>query len=156
MKLCKTILIVTILFMTSSAFGFMPFAPGADIPANPGNDPELARAISAIQQAAILEDTEVGLPAYPDAQVVQTDDGQGRILPMVRLISPDTIADVVAFYKQQMTGWEHDDHEGGVLLWQGAKKAALQGETPAIKIEQAQLFKGIPSAQTEISIWYTP
>jgi hypothetical protein len=40
--------------MTSLAFGFVPFAPGADIPTNPDNDPDLARAISAIQQAAIL------------------------------------------------------------------------------------------------------
>ena len=40
----------------------MPFAPGADIPANPGNDHDLARAILAIQQATILEDNEVALP----------------------------------------------------------------------------------------------
>ena len=52
---------------------------------------------------------------------MQTEDGQGKSLPVVRLISPDTIADVAAFYKQRMTDWQNDNHEGGVILWQGDK-----------------------------------
>ena len=156
MRIPISIFFVTILFMTSLAFGFVPFAPGADIPANPNNDPDLSQAISYIKKASILEDTEVGLPAYPGAQVVQTEDGHGKILPMVRLITPDVAADVISYYKRHMTGWEYGDHEGGSIFWQGEKKAAIQGEIPTIRVGEAQLFQGIPSAQTEISIWYTP
>ena len=157
MKSITAALIVAVFIMASSAPGFVPFAQIADIPGNPGNDPDLTRAIQYIEAVNIVENDEVGLPAYPGAKVVQTGEGRNGILPMVRLLTADDVSNVVGFYRKQLSGWKFTVSGGTHMLWQGDETAAQQEKIPVIKIFEAGLFKKvIDSARTEISISYSP
>jgi hypothetical protein len=42
---------------------------------------------------------------------MQTENGQGKSLPMVRLISADTVTDVTAFYMQQISTLENSYYD---------------------------------------------
>ncbi len=150
------LIIAVTLCLPSLTYGFVPFAPIAEIPASPGNDPLLKQAIKHISAATILENDEVGLPAYPDAQIVQTDTNPDQGLPSVRLISTDHIEQIVAFYKSHLPEWKYKNTENSHLFRFEALRAAPVNLSPAINITKAHLFKVIGSTQTEIVIWYTP
>lgn len=157
MKRQITFLFLIFLYAANPALAFMPFAPKADIPANPSNDPDLARIISSVEKAAILEDYEVGFPPFPDAEVVQTEEGQGPTLPMVCLVTPDKVTTVAAFYRQKLPDWEEVNVQGESLFWkEGTKEDALQGKIVTIRISESDLLQKLSDTKTEIRIWYNP
>jgi hypothetical protein len=152
----QPLLSFVLFIMAIPAMAFTPFAPTADIPSNPGNDPALARVIESIQKTAFIEKSEEMLPAYPGAQMVKTEDATGKALPIICLVSADSVANVAAFYKITLNGWKSADLDGETLLWQGTEAEAMKGETVTIRISEAQFFKPLPGENIEIRLWYNP
>ena len=61
-----SLLLSSVLFCTL-LFAEEPFAPVADLPENPKNDPELALAIAILNDVQVPDKDVVGVPAYPGA-----------------------------------------------------------------------------------------
>ncbi len=138
------------LVLSLPGYGFMPFAPVADIPDGLRIDSELEFVISSIKNVIFFEKDEVGLPAFPGALSVQTAEGENGVLPMIRLVSSSEVHDVALFYKKNLPGWTYS--ESGGVHWFREKDAT---GAPRVRVETAGRFKKAGrSVKTEISIWF--
>ena len=146
-----------ILFINSILFAGGPFAPKADIPSNPNDDPDLALAIIYLENIEVPDQEEVGVPAYPDAKIFQTNRAQEDMLPSVRLLSLDNLTKVVDFYKTELRGWKYKDFYGVHMFYNGKEQDAMFGKEPVVQIESADKFKHIiADAKVAITIGFKP
>lgn len=154
----KTILILFVfltLLVSSLIQADEQFAPKADIPKNPKNDPGLNLSIMFLKNVKIPTKKEVGLPAYPNSKIIQTDAGSTKRLPMVRLLALDEPSKVAAYYKKALSDWKYKEFFGTHSFWKGEEEEAMMGKVPNVQIGNADSFnKVMPSAKTAIGIWY--
>lgn len=144
-----------ILLINSLILAGEPFAPKADIPGNPNDDPDLALAIIYLENIEVPDQEEVGVPAYPDAKIFQTNRAQGDMLPSVRLLSVDDLTKVVDFYKKELKGWKYKDFYGVHMFYNGKEQDAMFGKQPVVQIESAEKFNHIiADAKAAITIGY--
>ena len=147
-----------ILLLSFFAVLLDPFAPKADRPGNPNNDPDIALAISFLDNVKIPDEDRVGFPSYHDAKVFQTAEaGQmGSPIFMVRTISQENVDQVLKFYKEKIPeDWEYKDFFGIHYLYIGDENEAMMAQVPSIQISGADDFKPIwPQANTIITIYY--
>jgi hypothetical protein len=147
----------TVFLYPSLSSGYVPFAPIADMPENPGNDAGVKEAVTILQNAKFLERDEVGLPPYPDAKEVQTSSGEGDKLPMVMLISSDPVSQVVEFYRSKLEGWDYRRVGNAHIFLRDKSDIDLKGKIPTVQIGEAGLFKKLfPASKTEVRFWYNP
>jgi hypothetical protein len=151
----KTILILIVL---CSMVIFDPFAPKAEKPENPNNDPDITLASNFLDNVIIPEKEDVGFPAYNNAKVFQTSKpGElGSPLHMVRTFSTDPPEKVIEFYQQNKPeDWKYKDFYGTYYFWGGDENSAMMAQSPSIQISGADQFKKMwPEANTIITIYY--
>ena len=102
-----------------------PSAPEG--PGHPGinGEPEQGAPIEPGQPAApSVEEEEVGLPVYPGLErVTRTSAGElegGKVrLPAVVGHTNDSMPDVVAFYAENLDGWNRTETHGSEIFWKG-------------------------------------
>ena len=135
-----------------------PFAPKADIPANPNNDPDIALMIQFINTCIVPDRENVGVDAYDDAKIFQTAKAGELMSPlnMVRTYSEAPLENVLEFYKNQVpSDWVYKDIYGIHSLWKGDEMEAMLTQIPVISIQKADDFNNIwPNAKTIIVIYY--
>lgn len=133
------------------------FAPKAETPANPNNDPQIAGTIMILQEVKIPDRSEVGFNPYPDSRVIQTTHMAQLGIPVIRLKSNDEMAKVVEFYKNDLSGWSYKELYGTHMFWKGSEMQAMMGKIPNVQITTAEDYnKAWPEAQTIIAIFYEP
>ena len=143
------------LLLSSLTFA-QPFAPVASVPDNPNNDPDLALGIAFLKDVKVPDKSEIGAPAYPGAQIIQTNKGQEGLLPSVRLVSADDMKDVIDYYKRELKGWNNEDVYGNYMFWKGENKMkAMMGSEPVVQIEDGIKYANlIPGTKTSVLIGY--
>ena len=149
--------IYLLLFLLLSSVTFaQPFAPVASVPDNPNNDPDLALGIAFLKDVKVPDKSEVGIPAYPDAQIIATNQGQEEMLPSVRLVSADDIGQVIEYYKKELKDWKNEEFYGTYMFWSGEDKMnAMMGSEPVVQIEDGNKFANlVPGTKTAILIGY--
>lgn len=149
---------IYIFFLSFMLLFIDPFAPKADKPNNTNNDPDIALAISFLDNVKIPDKERVGLPSYHDARVFQTAEaGQmGSPLFMVRTFSEESVDQVLEFYKENIPDdWQYKDFFGIHYLWVGDENQAMMAQAPSIQITDADDFKAVwPQANAIITIYY--
>lgn len=152
----KTI-ISFILFFTISSVYCQEFAPIAPIPENPDNDPDLSIGIAFLKSVEIPDKSVVGVSAYPNSQIIQTNRGGEDMLPSVRIVSTDDVTTVLNYYKSELSDWNYEDFYGVHMFWKGEDKMkAMMGGDPVVQIEDAEMFNKIaPSSKTTVLIGYS-
>lgn len=153
-RISIAVLILNLMLGTTMLAG-EPFASKVSTPENPENDPDLALAILFVENVKVPDKEEVGVAAYPEAKIFQTTAAQAEMLPSVRLLSGDEIAQVVEFYKKELEGWKYKDFYGVHMFYTGNEQDAMFGKIPVIQIEDAEKFKNISAtAKSAITIMY--
>ena len=99
--------LLSLLFFTSPLPADEPFAPWVQLTAE-GN--------AALGQQKIPTKAEVGIPAYPNAYIVSIasmeDKKSGKTIPVLHLVSQDSVEAIVTFYKTELLkiqGWQWDE-----------------------------------------------
>jgi hypothetical protein len=135
-----------------------PFAPKAEKPKNPNNDPDIALAITFLESVIVPDKESVGFPVYNDAKIFQTTKAGelGSQLNMVRTFSKESIEKVIEFYRQNIpSDWNYEEFYGTHFLYSGDKDEAMMAQIPSIQITNADNFKVMWSeANVIITIYY--
>jgi len=167
----RTGLAATVMF--GLLIGFLlaeDFAPKVDPPKNLTDRSFWVKTIEAWK---VPSASEVGVPAYPGAQIVQLNgpskmesNGQEmNTLPIVILETEDEPAKVAAFYKEKLTGWKHENKFGMFdVFWKGSEDFNFmdidQAATRANIIIQEPIASDpdrmMPTSKARIQIVYDP
>ena len=160
--LTSTLLIVMISAVPSIvASAAQAYAPKAQLPA--GADPNSITAMM-LQDAEVPSGDEVGVPAYPGAQVVQvmrmpnllTQEESGN----VRLITSDPPESVVAWYKESLAGWSSKEDWDITAFGEGGRAfhpmtPNTWGVVPNVTVAANTIYGDVwPAAKTMIEINY--
>jgi hypothetical protein len=151
-----TFIFLLLFLMLSSSVFAQPFAPVAPVPENASNDPDLALGIAFIKDVKVPDKSEVGIPAYPGAQIIQTNKGQEGTLPSVRLVSADDMKLVIDYYKKELKDWNSEDIYSIYMFWNGENKMkAMMGGEPVVQIEDGSKFANlVPGTKSTILVGY--
>lgn len=149
-------LLVTILLLFWAA-NSIPFAPKAETPANPNNDPDIALSIQFLDQVIIPDRESVGFDAYEDAKIFQNAKAGELMSPlnMVRTFSEAPLESVIEFYKKQVpSNWVYKENYGLHSLWKGDEMKAMLTQIPIISIQTADDFNIVWSNAKTITVIY--
>lgn len=153
--------------LTPALLAAEPLAPRAAIPAGM----EESYLGEGIDQAAIPDASEVGIPAYPGAVVIRSYAVVERPagyagLPIVELISTAEYDDVVAFYKTKLSGWGEAELTSAYYFAEHGNINFFTPEEPHVGVhrmanyfreaEREMLQRVLPGAKSLIKIFYTP
>ena len=146
-----------------------PYAPTPVIPDTPTNDPLLQMEIASVRAADVPTRGEVDIPPYPNAVLIRSspvqrrpDSGRTRIvrLPVLVLVTADSIQAVLAFYRERLPDWQYRQVLGGHFFWRGEEEFDPFGEaaltTKSLQVRESRRVKLVPDARTEIHVRYRP
>ena len=139
-----------------------PFAPLAKVPKDAKDKELLTKQLAAIK---VPTRKQVGVPPYPGAVIAFAIEGTKmelhgsnvRMLPVIKLLSKDSVADVVAFYVKALPDWTHKDllgsHELRPPKSDEARSTVSTGR-PFVRVMMAQGEILLPDAASRIEIAY--
>ena len=127
-----------------------PYAPKVEIPNNA--DPNSLAAM-VVNAAKIPDKSEVEIPTYPGARVVQTKntDGSGTSgeLPYIKLLSTDPPDKIVAWYRSQLKGYTYEDvFSVAWVLWKG------EGKFNGMDIRQRMAIQNVGISEAMAAMGY--
>ena len=146
------------------------YAPRVDPPAEVREDPLVGEYARTADIAPMPTRGEVNIPPYPGSRLAHatrgvhltTNDHEERALPMVVLLAPDAPAEVAAFYRQELQGWQEREVGASTWFWEGPEDfepaSPEAAETPSVHIIEARSRRAqlMDNTQTEIEIRYQP
>lgn len=157
-----------LLASSNRAYGQRPYAPKAPVPDAAAADAFLAMEIRSVESAVVPIRSEVEAPPYPGAVIIRTTPSVERTregttfetLPVIVLVTLDSIDVVIAFYKERLPRWMHAEMLSTNYFWLGNEEFhpfARSGlTTPSLEVREARLSKLLPDARTEIHVRYKP
>ncbi len=100
------------------------YAPKLSMPSNPPDHSEVPIAAMFLQSAKVPAASDVNIPRYPDSMIMSTmawstGDADAKQLSSMILLAPGDVESVLAFYKQELVGWQYKDIYGVHTLWNG-------------------------------------
>lgn len=103
------------------------YAPKLSMPSSPPDHSEVPIAAMFLQSAKVPAAAEVNIPRYPDSMIMSTmaanqwstGDAEAKQLPGMILLAPDDPDTVLAYYKEELAGWQYKDFYGVHTLWNG-------------------------------------
>lgn len=145
-----------------------PYAPKARLPDAAAPDALLAMEIRSVEAAVVPARSEVEAPPYPGAVIVRTTPSVERTrdgatfdaLPMIVLVTSDSVDQVIAFYRESLPRWRHAEMLSTYHFWLGDEdfhpfdRSGLT--TPSLEIREARVSRLVPDATTEIHVRYKP
>ena len=98
---------------------------------------------------------DVPFPAYPGAYAVGHSEGQNGILPRMTLLSSDPPETVIAFYQEQLEGWEYEN----TYFWPSDAGDYMDAGgflIPSIQVLEASnaMRAMMPDAKSDITVAY--
>jgi len=146
-----------------------PYASTAPIPDTTTNDPLLQMEIASVRAAEVPPRSAVDIPPYRNAMIIRTapletrnDSGPLRLvrLPLLVLVTPDSVEAVLAFYERRLADWQHQRALGGHFFWRGDEEFDPVGgtalTTESVQVREARTVRIVPDARTEIHVRYRP
>lgn len=119
------VLVILFLLVGLVACRGQPTAPEGAGESGGNEEPESGSPIEPGQPGApMVEEEEVGLPVYPGLErVTRTSGGElegGEVrLPAIVGHTTDSMDDVVAFYAENLDGWNRMEAHGSEVFWKG-------------------------------------
>ncbi len=166
----KYIVKVMIIFFGSVALHAQAGSAYAEKPVVPAEVSESFLAVS-IRKATVPDAERVGVPVYPKAKIInsyqgtKSAEGNFKRLPFLELISVDSYAQVVDFYKGKLAGWTQGGFNTALYFAEKGKVNMFSPKSTHVGIhdvstyyrenEQKDLQKIIPGAKSLIKIFYT-
>lgn len=103
------------------------YAPKLSMPSKRPEHVEVPLAEMFLKSAQVPPASDVNIPAYPGARIMSTmaggrfdsSSGEGKQLPGMVLLSADDVDSVLAYYKEQLAGWQYQDFYGIHTFWNG-------------------------------------
>ena len=122
------------LIFVSFSFAQEPFAPKLDFQKYHIFDPSFKTLFSNLAIVEVPDIEVVGVPAYPQAKIIQINDGSKDCFNCIRLLTADDCKKIVTFYKKNLKNWLNGDFKDCYQFWQGPRWDAMQGKAPNITI----------------------
>lgn len=147
------------------------YAPMLVIPKKLPDDPGMPMMVMMANNTVMPSASEVNVPLYPGAQVLSgmgsmemTSNGvKETSLPAMALLSADEIADVAAFYHENLSGWRYKEFYGMHSFWNGDEDSNpmdITGQFSLVSIisvpETDTLREVWPETRTRIDLRYEP
>jgi hypothetical protein len=148
-----------------------PYAPKVDVPEEM-LEPTHPNAFDAMmtKNARVPSREEVGIPPYPGAEIVHTQQPSGatvngkEITPnhMISMGSADPVDRVLDFYRRELSGWSGTKQMGIHVLYQGEGEFELMDAssmtTPHVQVRKAYPDESpvMPGMKTVIEVYYRP
>jgi hypothetical protein len=103
------------------------YAPKLTMPSKKPDHVEVPLAEMFLKSATVPAAADVNVPVYPGARIMSTmagvtfdtDSGEGKSLPGMILLSSGDLESVLAFYQEQLPGWQYKDFFGVHTFWNG-------------------------------------
>lgn len=147
------------------------YAPMLVIPKKLPDDPGMQMMVMMANNTVIPSASEVNVPLYPGAQLMSamglmemTSNGvKETSLPSMSLLSTNETAEVVAFYREQLTAWQYKEFFGMHSFWNGDEDSNpmdITGQFSLVSIvpvpETDSLRVVWPVMRTRIDLRYEP
>ncbi len=165
----KVISVMTGFFWATILCGLVmaePFAPLVEIPDDLSSSNISFLEAATTQKSTIPSQEEVGIPAYPQARILFTQmdnriEQAGVLADLPNRIfmgAPDTVEQVVDFYKDHLEKWEFREIDGVPTFYKNGEFDPEENlDTPRIIISPETANRSLmPSSQTTIDIYYVP
>lgn len=147
------------------------YVPVLEVPSKLPDDPGAQMAVIMLESADVPSKDDVSIAAYPGAQLMSamrgmemTANGEKMTTwPALSMLSEDPVADVVAFYAEQLPDWRYKEIVGMHLFWNGDEdsnplditgKYSLVSLTPVA--DDDTIRKMWPKTRTRIDLRYEP
>ena len=145
------------------------YAPKLSMPSDPPDHSEVPIAAMFLQSAKVPQASDVNIPRYPDSMIMSTmdasqwstGDDDAKQLPGMILLAPGDVEAVLAFYKEQLAGWQYEDIYGVHTFWNGPEGSnplditAGHSMVSISKIKEDDLQRVLwPEMRTKIDLMY--
>ena len=147
------------------------YVPILEIPGKLPDDPSAQMAVIMLESAEVPSANDVNVPAYPGAQLMSAMRGMemssnGEKMtswPALSMLSDDEIADVVAFYTDQLSQWRHTEMVGMHMFWNGDENSNpldITGQFSLVSLapipDDDTIRTMWPEMRTRIDVRYEP